>query len=102
MGIFTRMLSYYEKPDFICVVMKNFNHITYQTFGIDPKEFYAGKFLGACGTVDWLADPKNHFHLEFGRARFLTRNIKGPRVLDLGCGSAPFAQTLRRHSEARE
>ena len=79
-----------------------FNHITYETFGIRPTEFYAGKFIGARGDIDWLADPKHHFHLEFGRARFLAHNIKGPRVLDLGCGSAPFAQTLRVHSEARE
>jgi ubiquinone/menaquinone biosynthesis C-methylase UbiE len=82
--------------------MKNFDHITYESFGIDPRQFYSGKFKGARGDIDWLAYKPHQFHLEFARARFLARNIKGPRVLDLGCGTGPFAETLRRHSEARE
>jgi ubiquinone/menaquinone biosynthesis C-methylase UbiE len=81
---------------------KNFDHITYATFGIDPAEFYAGRFVGDPGTTDYLAQPKNRFDIEYGRARFLAGNVKGPRVLDLGCGSAPYAQTLRCNTDARE
>ena len=82
--------------------MKRYDHITYGTFGIDPAEFYAGKFAGGPGTTDYLAHPKNRFDIEYGRARFLAKNIRGPRVLDLGCGSAPYAQTLRSNTDARE
>lgn len=82
--------------------LKNFDHITYATFGIDPAEFYAGKFAGGPGTADHLADPKNRFNIEYGRARFLAENVKGPRILDLGCGSAPYAQTLRCNTDAQE
>lgn len=80
----------------------NFDHITYATFGLDPAEFYAGKFAGGSGTTDFLAEPKNRFSIEYGRARFLAKNVRGPRVLDLGCGSAPYAQTLRSNTDARE
>jgi SAM-dependent methyltransferase len=80
---------------------KNFDHITYATFGVDPVEFYAGKFSGGAGTVDFLSEPKNRFSIEYGRARFLAKHVKGPRVLDLGCGSAPYAQTLRSNAGAR-
>jgi SAM-dependent methyltransferase len=82
--------------------IKNFDHITYATFGIDPAEFYAGRFVGDSGTIDYLAQPKNRFDIEYGRARFLAGNVKGPRVLDLGCGSAPYAQTLRSNTDASE
>jgi hypothetical protein len=71
-------------------VAKNFDHITYAKFGVDPAEFYAGKFAGGPGTADYLADPKNRFSIEYGRARFWAKNVRGPRVLDLGCGSAPM------------
>lgn len=81
---------------------KNFDHITYATFGIDPVEFYAGKFAVGPGTTDYLAEPKNRYSIEYGRARFLAKNVRGPRLLDLGCGSAPYAQTLRSNTEARE
>lgn len=83
-------------------IQKNFDHITYATFGIDPPHFYAGKFDGGPGTTDHLADAKKIFDIEYGRARFLVQNVKGPRVLDLGCGSAPYAQTLLSHTDARE
>ena len=56
--------------------IKNFDHITYATFGIDPAEFYAGRFVGASGTTDYLAQPKNRFDIEYGRARFLAGNVK--------------------------
>lgn len=69
---------------------------------MDPAEFYAGKFAGGLGTVDFLSDPKNRFSIEYGRARFLAKNVRGPLVLDLGCGSAPYAQTLRSNTDARE
>jgi SAM-dependent methyltransferase len=81
---------------------KNFDHITYATFGIDPAAFYAGKFTGGPGTADYLAEPKNRFSIEYGRARFLAKNVRGSRLLDLGCGSAPYAQTLRCNTDARE
>lgn len=80
----------------------SFDHITYATFGIDPAEFYAGRFNGSPGTTDYLAEPKNRFNIEYGRARFLVRHVKGPRVLDLGCGSAPYAQTLRSNTGVLE
>ena len=82
--------------------MKNFDHITYESLGVDPKEFYSDKFIGARGDIDWLDYKPHRFHIEFSRARFLARNVKGPRVLDLGCGSAPFAETLRVHSGVQE
>jgi SAM-dependent methyltransferase len=82
--------------------MRSFDHITYATFGIDPARFYAGKFAGGPGTVDYLGIPQNCFNIEYGRARFLARHVQGPRVLDIGCGSAPFAQTLRCNTDARE
>ena len=81
---------------------KNFDHITYATFGIDPAEFYAGKFVGGPKAPDFLADPKHRFDIEYGRARFLAANVKGLRILDIGCGSAPYAQTLRRNTDAQE
>jgi SAM-dependent methyltransferase len=82
--------------------MRSFDHITYATFGIDPVTFYAGKFAGGPGTVDYLENPVNRFNIEYGRARFLAKNVRGPRVLDLGCGSAPYAQTLRSNTDACE
>jgi SAM-dependent methyltransferase len=82
--------------------MTCFDHITYATFGIDPAEFYAGRFTGWPGTLDYLADPQNRFNIEYGRARFLAKNVQGPRILDVGCGCAPYARTLRCNTDARE
>lgn len=82
--------------------MKNFDHITYETFALEPQSFYAGRFAGGPGIIDYLENPKNFFNIEFGRARFLTKHVKGPRVLDLGCGSGPYAQTMRSHTDSRE
>jgi ubiquinone/menaquinone biosynthesis C-methylase UbiE len=79
-----------------------FDHITYATFGIDPVAFYAGRFAGGPGTVDFLGDPQKRFDIEYGRARFLAKNVKGPRVLDIGCGSGPYAQTLRCNTDVEE
>jgi SAM-dependent methyltransferase len=82
--------------------MRSFDHITYATFGIDPAKFYAGRFAGGPGTVDYLGNPQNRFNIEYGRARFLATKVRGPRILDIGCGSAPFAKTLRCNTDARE
>ncbi len=84
--------------------MTRFDHITYATFGIDPAQFYAGRFSGGPGpgTVDYLGKPQNRFDIEYGRARFLARSVQGPRILDVGCGAAPYARTLRCNTDARE
>jgi SAM-dependent methyltransferase len=79
-----------------------YDHITYQTCGIDPTAFYAGRFVGAPGTIDYLAVPKYRYSIEYGRARFLAANVSGQRALDLGCGSAPYAETLRRNTGVSE
>lgn len=76
-------------------------NITYEFFGINPAEFYAGKFaLNLPG--DLLASPINKFHIDCERARFLVDNVVGNRVLDIGCGSAPFGRTLRAHADVRK
>lgn len=79
-----------------------FDHITYASFDIDPAAFYAGRFAGAPGTTDFLAIPKYRYSIEYGRARFLAANVTGRRALDLGCGSAPYAETLRRNTDVVE
>jgi ubiquinone/menaquinone biosynthesis C-methylase UbiE len=81
---------------------KDFRHITYQTFGIDPAQFYAGKFAGQLCTVDFLATPNLRYSIEYGRARFLAAQVAGARALDIGCGSGPYAHTLRRNTGVRE
>jgi ubiquinone/menaquinone biosynthesis C-methylase UbiE len=80
-------------PDF----PEPFADITYASFGIDPVEFYKGRFAGGPGIVDYLADAANLFDIEFSRLRFLTQQLRGGRVLDLGCGSGPYGTTLKRH-----
>lgn len=75
--------------------------ITYQFFGINPADFYSAKFaIDPPG--DLLSSPVNKFHIDCDRARFLVDNIGGARVLDVGCGSAPFGKTIRSHTNARE
>lgn len=76
--------------------------ITYEFFGIDPVEFYSGKFAGCPGAPDYLSIPKNHFDIEYDRARFLVSNIAGERVLDIGCGSAPYGNTIRGNTSVKE
>ena len=72
-----------------------FDSITYATVGIDPREFYSGKFVGSAGVHDPLSAPENHYDIEFDRARFLAEQVRGPAILDIGCGTAPFAGTVR-------
>lgn len=108
-SLLARLLAGVGRPPARRVVVEDatsdpdaFNHITYASFGIDPVTFYSGKFAGGPGTTDYLADPKKQFDIEYGRARFLAGNIRGPRVLDIGCGSGPYAETLRRHAGVEE
>ena len=78
-----------------------FNDITYETFGINPSQFYSGKFAGGAGTSNFLLAPENAFDIEYDRARFLSSEVKGPDVLDIGCGSAPYAATIRGSAQPR-
>ena len=82
--------------------MQNKDLITYSYFGIDPASFYAGKFAGWPNAPDYLATPKNRFDIEYDRARFLVSNISGDRVLDIGCGSAPYGNTIRGNTAVKE
>ncbi len=77
------------------IACKRFDHITYETVGIDPPTFYSGKFAGGPGVFDYLSVPQNLYDIEFDRARFLAREVRGGRILDVGCGSAPYAATIR-------
>ncbi|SCZ86506.1 class I SAM-dependent methyltransferase [Nitrosomonas mobilis] len=76
--------------------------ITYKFFGIDPVEFYSGKFAGWPGAPDYLSIPKNRYDIEYDRARFLVSNIVGNCVLDIGCGSAPYGNTIRGNVPVKE
>jgi len=82
--------------------MQNKDLITYSYFGIDPASFYAGKFAGWPNAPDYLATPKNRFDIEYDRARFLVSNISGDRVIDIGCGSAPYGNTIRGNTAVKE
>ena len=77
------------------------NDITYHFFGIDPDKFYSEKFA-IDPPEDILAYPVNKFHIDCDRARFLVENINGTRILDVGCGSAPFGKTIKAHTSAQE
>ncbi len=81
---------------------KSKEEITYEFFGIDPTKFYSGKFAGWSSAPDYLATPKNQFDIEYDRARFLVSNIAGDRILDIGCGSAPYGNTIRRNTSVKE
>jgi GT2 family glycosyltransferase/SAM-dependent methyltransferase/glycosyltransferase involved in cell wall biosynthesis len=74
-------------------------HITYERLGIDPAKFYAGKFISP---EVMLTDPAARFSADFSRARFLARNIRGGRVLDLGCGSGPYGRMLKEQCGVAE
>jgi cyclopropane fatty-acyl-phospholipid synthase-like methyltransferase len=73
-----------------------FEHVTYQSLGIDPAKFYEGKFAASASDPDYLADPRNKYDIEYSRLRFLVEHVKGGNVLDLGCGAGPFGATLKR------
>ena len=81
---------------------RNLDHVTYASFGIDPVKFYAGKFDTGpqSGSTDLLAKPDARFSISYDRARFLCSEIVGPTVLDVGCGSGPYAATIRKHTSA--
>ncbi|MGB3068607.1 MAG: class I SAM-dependent methyltransferase [Ottowia sp.] len=77
-------------------------NITYEFFGINPSQFYSGKFSGWACAPDYLIDPKKRFDIEYDRAKFLVKNISGRRILDIGCGSAPYGNTIRNNTNAKE
>lgn len=79
-----------------------YERITYEYLGIDPHTFYDGKFCGGETSQNYLNDPRNRFDIEFSRLRFLASNIKEGRVLDLGCGSGPYAKTLKEYCNVSE
>ena len=76
---------------------EHFAPITYEYLGIDPLSFYQGKFIAGDPTSDLLGQPSCLFDIEYSRVRFLTRNILPGTVLDLGCGSGPWGNTVRKH-----
>ncbi|WP_292979564.1 class I SAM-dependent methyltransferase [Nitrosomonas sp.] len=78
------------------------NEITYEFFGIEPSTFYAGKFAMSSSAPDYLAVSQNKFHIDCDRARFLVDNVAGVRVLDIGCGSAPFGKTIRNNARVEK
>lgn len=78
-----------------------FDSITYEDVGIDPRAFYSGKFAGSAGRHDVLLEPCNSYDIEFDRARFLAEHVKGPAILDIGCGTAPYAGTIRNAARPR-
>jgi SAM-dependent methyltransferase len=79
--------------------VRNLDFITYALVGIEPPAFYAGKFAGGPGVSDYLGRSDWRWNIEFDRVRFLCEGMQGPRVLDLGCGSGPYAATIRAHSD---
>lgn len=76
--------------------------VTYESLGIDVQTFYQDRFSGGDGSCDHLADPRNQFDIECSRSRFLVKHLRGGRILDLGCGSAPYGQTIRQHCPESE
>lgn len=82
--------------------MRNLDSITYALVGIDPSEFYAGKFAGGPGVNDYLGRTDWLWNIEYDRVRFLCESMRGPRALDLGCGSGPFAATIRAHTDVAQ
>jgi ubiquinone/menaquinone biosynthesis C-methylase UbiE len=97
------MIANFINPSKGTCIPEPFAHITYEFFGIDPKSFYENKFCGGGNRIDFFEDKATKFDIEFARMRFLGSWIK-PRtaVLDLGCGSGPFADSLKRHCGVRE
>lgn len=79
-----------------------FNHITYESLGIDPVSFYSGKFAGEPGLSNYLGDPINYYDIELDRIQYLVNNLQGSRILDIGCGSAPYGQTIRSNCKVDE
>lgn len=75
--------------------------ITYEFFGIDPAVFYAGKFASPT-PGNLLENPVDRFHFDNDRAKFLVENVIGKRVLDIGCGSAPYGNTIRANTNVDE
>ena len=83
-------------------MMKSKENITYEFFGIDPSKFYSGKFAGWPFAPDYFIEPRNRFNIEYDRAKFLVKNISGHRILDIGCGSAPYGNTIRNNTNVKE
>lgn len=81
---------------------KDLNKITYEYVGIDPEKFYQGRFAGWPAAPDYLNNVQNKFDIEYDRARFLVENLKGPNILDVGCGSAPYGNTIRSNTNVRK
>lgn len=84
-------------------VSETFAHITYEYLGIDPKTFYQNKFRSGSGRVNYFNDTATKYDIEFTRLRFLASWIMPQTtVLDLGCGSGPFAESVKQHCHIRE
>ena len=50
---------------------------------------------------DFLSYVENKFDIEYDRARFLVNNLVGPKILDVGCGSAPYGNTILANTNAK-
>ena len=80
-------------------MFKDLSEVTYESFGIDPVEFYKNKF-NAVPHHDYFADPVNNYLLGASRVRFLCSQLSGGSVLDLGCGGGPYGMTLKENKKA--
>ena len=85
-----------------------FLDVTYESLGINVDAFYAGKFgyrnklTALAGRLNRLKSGRSQFDIETTRLRFLTENLSGGRVLDIGCGSGLFGATLKQACGVQE
>lgn len=80
---------------------RDLDFVTYELVGINPREYYAGRFAVAVGDTDLLARPEQCWNIDHDRAWFLCENLHGPHALDIGCGSGPLAATIRAHTDVK-
>jgi SAM-dependent methyltransferase len=75
------------------------DEITYELFGINPDEFYKTKFACGKGIDNALANPVHRHELTYEKIRRLIADLQsmataGAKVLDIGCGAAPYGPTI--------
>lgn len=78
------------------------DQITYELFGIDPREFYSKRYDLGRASPDLLCNPLDWFDAARAKVRLLVEELRtrfpgGCEVLDVGCGSGQFGPTLLKH-----